>query len=117
MLYMDMWETGPQFSLAVCWVGCRCHQHYQFSNHPGYGSLSGTASPPEAIQDIILGLKQILDFNNVYDIILTGYTPNAEVLQILKSEIEQAITNSRNKPHWIVDPVLGDNGKLYVKET
>lgn len=87
-----------------------------FSNHPGYGSLSGTATPPEAIQDIILGLKQILDFNNVYDIILTGYTPNAEVLQILKSEIEQAITNSRNKPHWIVDPVLGDNGKLYVKE-
>ena len=52
----------------------------------------------------------------MYDIILTGYTPNAEVLQILKSEIEQAITNSRNKPHWIVDPVLGDNGKLYVKE-
>ena len=95
---MSMPSTLPIFLIILIWIiewDCittRGHTRYNF------------------------GTKQILDFNNVYDIILTGYTPNAEVLQILKSEIEQAITNSRNKPHWIVDPVLGDNGKLYVKE-
>ncbi|KAG7660823.1 BUD17 [[Candida] subhashii] len=85
-----------------------------YSNHPGYGSFSGTASSAELVSDILAGLSKILKFNH-YDIILTGYTPNADVLEVVKNEILN-IMHGPEKPKWIVDPVLGDNGRLYVSE-
>ncbi|EER34044.1 conserved hypothetical protein [Candida tropicalis MYA-3404] len=90
-----------------------------YSNHPGYGSLTGIATSPDLIQDIIQGLQKILNFKVTYDIILTGYTPNARVLTVVKDELIKSIQDknqSSKKPHWVVDPVLGDNGKIYVDE-
>lgn len=90
-----------------------------YSNHPGYGSLTGIATTPDLIQDIIHGLQKIIDFNLIYDIILTGYTPNARVLTMVKDELIKCFQTkgqSNKKPHWVVDPVLGDNGRIYVDE-
>ncbi|RCK57776.1 putative pyridoxal kinase BUD17 [Candida viswanathii] len=88
-----------------------------YSNHPGYGSLTGVATTPDLVRDIIHGLQQILDLNLSYDIILTGYTPNARVLTVVKDELVRGILGQASrKPHWVVDPVLGDNGKMYVDE-
>lgn len=87
-----------------------------YSNHPGYGSLQGSASAPDAIRDVLQGLHHVLDLNS-YDLILTGYTPNAGVLLVVKDEVVQVLQKQDGKiPHWIVDPVLGDNGRLYVLE-
>ncbi|KAI5968611.1 BUD17 [Candida margitis] len=87
-----------------------------YSNHPGYGSLQGSASTPEAIKDVLQGLHCVLDLNS-YDMILIGYTPNADVLSVVKDEVVQVLQKQEGKtPRWIVDPVLGDNGKLYVSE-
>lgn len=87
-----------------------------YSNHPGYGSLQGRALTPDAVKDILQGLHHVLDLNS-YDLILTGYTPNADVLLVVKAEVVQVLQKQEGKiPHWIVDPVLGDNGKLYVLE-
>ncbi|KAI5964494.1 BUD17 [Candida theae] len=87
-----------------------------YSNHPGYGSLQGSASTPDAIRDVLQGLHRVLDLNS-YDLILTGYTPNADVLSVVKDEVVQVLQKHDGKiPRWIVDPVLGDNGKMYVSE-
>lgn len=87
-----------------------------YSNHPGYGSLQGSALTPEAIRDVLQGLHHILDLNT-YDLILTGYTPNADVLLVVKDEVVEVLQKQEGKiPRWIVDPVLGDNGRLYVLE-
>lgn len=88
-----------------------------YSNHPGYGQFEGKPSSAELIGDLIQGLKDIVDFNATYDMILTGYTPSPEILETVYQHLEPIFTNTEKpKPIWIVDPVLGDNGKMYVSE-
>ncbi|CAK9440128.1 uncharacterized protein LODBEIA_P42280 [Lodderomyces beijingensis] len=94
-----------------------------FSNHPGYGSFQGSKASEASIEQVIHGLAAILDLGG-FDLILTGYCPNADVLLMVKEKIVEVLSartsrgssSSSGKPHWVVDPVLGDNGKLYVSE-
>ncbi|ABN67060.2 protein involved in bud site selection [Scheffersomyces stipitis CBS 6054] len=89
-----------------------------YSNHPGYGSFAGKPTSSELVTDLFKGLKGIVDFNDTYDMVITGYTPNEEVLDIIYQQLLAVLNSdiSRKKPQWIVDPVLGDNGRLYVSE-
>ncbi|ANB14913.1 putative pyridoxal kinase BUD17 [Sugiyamaella lignohabitans] len=82
------------------------------SNHTGYGSFRGTKASAAEIKDVYEGLKEI---GFEYDAILTGYVPTAEALATV-GEICQDI--SERFPHsiWVLDPVMGDEGKLYVSE-
>lgn len=83
----------------------------QFSNHPGYGTFKGTRSTAEELREISEGLGEI---GTEYDAILTGYIPNDEGL---KAIAEICIDICRRKHiKWILDPVLGDNGRIYVSE-
>lgn len=86
----------------------------QFSNHPGYGTFSGFRSKAGDIDDILeKGLLEGLQMK--YDAVLTGYLPCVESLKITGQRLGALC---RQDPHikWILDPVLGDNGKLYVAE-
>lgn len=89
-----------------------------FSNHPGYGKIKGSVASMEEIREIYQGLEAILDVESYYDIILTGYVPSASSL---KEVYKLIVTSTKRNPgsrrfKWILDPVLGDNGKLYVLE-
>ncbi|EGW30392.1 uncharacterized protein SPAPADRAFT_63241 [Spathaspora passalidarum NRRL Y-27907] len=88
-----------------------------YSNHPGYGSFTGSPTTPDSLVEIIEGLKKIHDFRT-YDIILTGYATTADVLQAIKDELIKVFqkVGTGKRPRWIVDPILGDNGRLYVSE-
>lgn len=83
-----------------------------FSNHTGYGAVEGECLSGKGIQDIFSGLRSI-DIN--YDAILTGYIHGAETLDIIGGE---CIEVKRKKPHalWLLDPVMGDEGQLYVSK-
>lgn len=86
----------------------------QFSNHPGYGSFTGFRSKPGDIDDILQ--KGLLDgLEMKYDAVMTGYLPCVESLKIAGQRVGAM---RRLSPHikWILDPVMGDNGKLYVAE-
>lgn len=86
----------------------------QFSNHPGYGHFKGFRSEASDLQGIIeKGLLGGLDIQ--YDAVLTGYLPDIEGLRAIgKTLIKLCEEDHRVK--WVLDPVLGDNGKLYVPE-
>lgn len=87
-----------------------------FSNHPGYGKFKGTASKGEELTALFEGLSEI-DRLSKYQMIVTGYVPNEELLRILLDQLLcRVFTTKVQVPEWIVDPVLGDNGKLYVLE-
>ncbi len=87
----------------------------QFSNHTGYGSWTGTIYPPEAITEIIRGVKERNALKGC-NALLSGYLGSAETgqsildaLKTLKSENPQAI--------YICDPVMGDIGRgFFVRD-
>lgn len=86
----------------------------QLSNHPGYGKFVGFRSNPKDIRDILKnGLFGKLDMK--YDAVLTGYIPCTETLEVI-NDIIGKVCDDDCQVKWILDPVLGDNGRLYVSE-
>jgi pyridoxine kinase len=84
----------------------------QLSNNTGYGTWKGTKATATEIQDIYDGLKQA---GFEYNAFLTGYVPSAEGVQVVE-EIGKDIKKRFPKAIWVLDPVMGDDGKLYVSE-
>ncbi|CCH62895.1 hypothetical protein TBLA_0I02370 [Henningerozyma blattae CBS 6284] len=84
----------------------------EYSNHPGYGSFAGYKSSSDTITTIIeKGLLSGLEI--AYDSILIGYMSNIETLTKVSTIIGSYCKKNKNV-RWIIDPVLGDEGKLYV---
>lgn len=85
-----------------------------FSNHTGYGQWTGPRTQPEVVAELYAGLRKsnLTDF----DVLLTGYIPSAAVLHevaLIARDLKSTRTGRRNVL-WILDPVMGDQGKLYV---
>lgn len=89
-----------------------------FSNHTGYKQWKGTKTPPEQIAELYDGLTQsrLLDF----DVLLSGYIPSAEALgEVVKVARDLKLKRETMNPgsfFWVLDPVMGDQGRLYVSE-
>ncbi|KAH9823502.1 Ribokinase-like protein [Melampsora americana] len=83
----------------------------QFSNHLGYGHHGGDKMSVEHLQSCI----NALDKNGLltHDALLTGFTPGPQGVETLQ---EFALKLRANNPQavYLVDPVMGDSGKLYV---
>lgn len=86
----------------------------QFSNHPGCGKFTGFRSKATDIYQILeKGLQDSLQIR--YDAVLTGYLPCIESLKVVGETVGE-MCKKDSKLKWVLDPVLGDNGKLYVAE-
>ncbi|KAJ2960009.1 hypothetical protein NQZ79_g4556 [Umbelopsis isabellina] len=90
----------------------------QFSNHTGYSSWGGQRVPSDDIKQIFEGLEKN-GLTKEYTHILTGvsllsvgYIGNAATLQVCREAIEKI--KSTNSVTFVCDPVMGDDGKLYV---
>lgn len=84
-----------------------------FSNHPGYGKIGGRVVDPDEVQQVIEGLGGIVDVSLEYDMVISGYCPRPETVVVVR----KFCANLKPLVALVVDPVLGDNGKLYVQET
>jgi len=82
------------------------------SNHPGLGKPSGVKLPPAELEAIL----KSLDALGVLDAclgVMTGYFASADQVKLAASFIRKM--QSRNAALYVmVDPVLGDDGSLYV---
>lgn len=85
----------------------------QFSNQTGYKSFRGQRVNAADLSELFLGLKENELLN--YTHILTGYVGNVEFLNKLADIIEE-LKNKNPDIVYLCDPVLGDNGQLYVPE-
>ncbi|KAI9662262.1 MAG: putative pyridoxal kinase [Bathelium mastoideum] len=88
-----------------------------FSNHTAYKQVKGRKTPAEEITELYQGLKQshLTDF----DVMLSGYIPNAEAVEAVGKIGRDLKFEASTKPgsfFWVLDPVMGDNGRLYVSE-
>jgi pyridoxine kinase len=84
-------------------------------NHVAYKRFNGRKSTPEEVASLYAGLKNAhLDD---FDMMLSGYCPSAALVQ----EVGKIGRELRQKASpggffWVLDPVMGDNGRIYVAE-
>ncbi|BFZ10089.1 hypothetical protein BsWGS_13128 [Bradybaena similaris] len=85
----------------------------QFSNHTGYGKWKGQILDAEEVADLFEGLR-INDLLN-FSFVLTGYIGSQTFLQKVGDTIKEMKSKNPSLV-YVCDPVMGDNGKLYVSE-
>jgi pyridoxine kinase len=85
----------------------------QFSNHPGHGAFTGRVYPAEDISALLLGLSAHGTLTQC-DALLTGYAGTAETGAALL-RAARLLRQARPDALWCCDPVMGDDGRLYVK--
>ncbi|TFY51006.1 hypothetical protein EVJ58_g10785 [Rhodofomes roseus] len=82
-----------------------------FSNHSGYGRFGGSRATAAELAKMF----ELMELNGLLlcERLLTGYVPGAEALAAVK---DLAIRMKQKNPEliYLLDPVLGDSGKLYV---
>ena len=86
-------------------------------NHVAYRAFKGRKSEPSEVRDIYAGLKETL--LDDFDMMLSGYCPSAALVEeVGKIAREQKLANNTKpgKFFWVLDPVMGDNGRIYVAE-
>nr|CAG4651975.1 EOG090X09AY [Triops cancriformis] len=83
----------------------------QFSNHTGYGKWKGTVLQDQELADLLEGLK--INNLNHYTHLLTGYVGSPSFLRQL-IEVVRELKNVNPNLIYVCDPVMGDNGELYV---
>ena len=81
------------------------------SNHPGHGKPEGRATAPTDLLAMITALENLGAFKNI-DAVITGYFASAEQIEIVSALIERLQCKI-----ILIDPVLGDHGKLYVGQS
>ncbi|KAF7502653.1 hypothetical protein GJ744_005407 [Endocarpon pusillum] len=110
LLCSSLSSTQPIFNLFEPTEACA-------GNHTGYRQVRGTKASAQEIRDIYDGLCQ--SYLTDFDMLLSGYSPNAETVQAVGVIARDLRFRSTNKPgsfFWVLDPVMGDQGRLYVNE-
>lgn len=83
----------------------------QLATHTGYGAPKGTFLSADEIWKTYDGLPQ--DVKKKYSAVLSGYLTKDQVAAVSKV-VRDIKSNFAPKAVWLLDPVLGDNGRLYV---
>lgn len=85
----------------------------QLSNHTGYKVFKGQVLNDKDLEELINGLVQ----NNLdnYTHLLTGYVGSPSFLKKI-AEVVRILKHKNPNLIYVCDPVMGDNGKMYVPE-
>lgn len=84
------------------------------SAHTGHQPIHGKVISKELFDDLILGVDN-LDLMNSIGCIITGYIGSLDILKSTAQYITR-IKSSYPSTNYICDPVMGDNGGLYIDE-
>ncbi|GIL43230.1 hypothetical protein Vafri_1029 [Volvox africanus] len=83
----------------------------QFSNHTGYPTFKGSVFDGEQLRALVSGLEANGLLTHTH--LLTGYIGSLSLLQAIADLCSQLKQHSPNLT-YVCDPVLGDEGRLYV---
>lgn len=86
-------------------------------NHTGYKQWKGTKVTAQEITDLYDGLRQ--SYLDDFDMMLSGYIPGPEAVAAVGDIAKQLREKTRDAPgkfFWVLDPVMGDHGRIYVAE-
>uniref|UniRef100_A0A673IG91 Pyridoxal kinase n=1 Tax=Sinocyclocheilus rhinocerous TaxID=307959 RepID=A0A673IG91_9TELE len=106
-------NKSASFPLQVLGFEVDTINSVQFSNHTGYEHWKGQVLTADELQVLYEGIK--LNNVNQYDYVLTGYTRDDSFLDMVV-DIVQELKRANPNLVYVCDPVLGDNGAMYVPE-
>ncbi|KAJ2708513.1 hypothetical protein H4R19_004707 [Coemansia spiralis] len=86
----------------------------QLSNHTGYNTFAGQRFSAAHMRELFAGL-QANGLDGGYTHLLTGYMGNSDNVRAVES-IATALQAQNPDLVFVLDPVLGDDGALYVPE-
>ncbi|MEQ8862274.1 MAG: pyridoxal kinase [Thalassobaculum sp.] len=85
-----------------------------FSNHPGHGHHTGTVRPEPEIRDLLKGIGQHTGWRGCAGI-YSGYLGEAAGAQAIAGAVDAARAVEPDLI-YVCDPVIGDNGRVFVRE-
>ncbi|XP_028039447.1 pyridoxal kinase [Bombyx mandarina] len=85
----------------------------QFSTHTAYKHIKGYVLNNDQMKELVEGL--VLNEVDYYTHFLTGYSRSPDSLREIAKIIKQLREKNPNLI-YVCDPVMGDNGKMYVPE-
>ncbi|XP_051761684.1 pyridoxal (pyridoxine, vitamin B6) kinase a isoform X1 [Ctenopharyngodon idella] len=106
-------NKSASFPLQVLGFEVDTINSVQFSNHTGYEHWKGQVMTADELHVLYEGIK--LNNVNHYDYVLTGYTRDDSFLEMVV-DIVQELKRAKPDLVYVCDPVLGDNGAMYVPE-
>ena len=81
--------------------------------HPGYGRRVGDAVPDQIVGDVLAGLGDMTDIARIAGVI-SGYLGSVGQTEAIASFVDS--WRRAGSGVYILDPVLGDLGRLYLSE-
>lgn len=102
-----------QFPLNLRNWNVDCIYTTNLSTHPGYPSFRGTKVDDQMVNDLFRGLQDI-SIDEEYKAVIVGYIGSEEILKVAWNNILLKLNNKNIIK--VLDPIMGDNGKLYVSE-
>ena len=82
--------------------------------HPGYGLIAGGPTPDATFTEILDALPALNALANI-GAVITGYLGAPSQINAITNLIIQWQAAQPNG-HYVLDPVLGDNGRIYVDD-
>ena len=83
------------------------------AHHPGHGVPTGRVMPSGEVADLLRGLEQVGALGKACAL-LTGYLGLAETATVA-TDAAARLRHHHPKALYLCDPVIGDNGKVYVR--
>ncbi|KJE92638.1 pyridoxal kinase [Capsaspora owczarzaki ATCC 30864] len=107
-------NKSSTFPLQVLGFDVDAINSVQFSNHTGYLSFAGQRLNGDQLWEVFEGLDRS-GLLGQYTHLVTGYIGSASFLTTV-IRVVRRLKEVNPKLIYVCDPVLGDNGKLYVPE-
>ncbi|MDI3560423.1 pyridoxal kinase [Bradyrhizobium sp. Arg816] len=84
------------------------------SNHPRYPTLRGRVLETELVADLLKGVEE-RDLVDEAAVLVTGYLGSPGNAEVIADFVERALTRN-SKLVYLCDPVIGDDGRVYVAD-
>lgn len=104
-------NKSATFPLQVLGFEVDAINSVQFSNHTGYEHVKGQVLKSSELEELMEGLR--LNDIHRYSHLLTGYVGDTSFLHAVV-DVAKDLKKVNPRLIYVCDPVLGDNGQLYV---
>lgn len=107
-------NDAMQFPLNLRNWNVDCIYTTNLSTHPGHGKFTGVPVDSSLIKTLYDGLCDI-NFDKEYEVVIIGYVASSKILETVWENVLKRMDLNSNIIK-VIDPVMGDNEKIYVKQ-